>query len=266
MPQATEYSFEHGIDHCGREGIAPILGVGHRVTERDFIERDLSGIRGVSVSQHGLSKGTRWNDLNMSYLFTRLTGVEYLRILFDRIDLDEVGQLPALRDLEIDCPAVRNTLRGEMPHLHTARLRWSDACTAGLNAPQLQKLTLIRPRSEDLTIVSHLASLVELDIHYGRSLRSLSGVEALRSLKWLGLHDCANLSDLSTCGRVLGPEQLMIGGCRRFADATGAEQVTGLKKLFIYRGERGPREVRLPGVLMERGVELDLRGVTALWS
>lgn len=266
MSAETQYSFEHGIDHCGYDGIAPILAVGHKVTERDFIERDLSGIRGVSVSQDGLSRGTRWEDLNLNYLFGRLTGIEYLRIWFnDSINLNAIGRLPSLLQLHVDCPKVRGTLKGEMPHLRTAQVRWSDACTKALDAPNLEKLTLIRPRSDDLKIVGHLTSLTELHVHYSRSLCSLAGIERLESLESLGIHDCANVVNLDIDHEIAGPRHLLIAGCKRFLDTSGALQLKKLRTLSIYCGERGPHEVQLPSTLREREVEIDLRAVTAIW-
>ncbi len=96
----SDYSFEHGIDHCGYGGLAPILGVGGPITAEDFVERDLSTIRGVSISQGGLSKGTKWSDLNIRFLFEHLPKIEYLRILFDDpVSLDDIGPQPLLHTL-----------------------------------------------------------------------------------------------------------------------------------------------------------------------
>ena len=60
------------------------LGHGHVGLAQDFIERkDLADIRGVSISQRGLAKGTRWKDLNLPFLFAALPRIEYLRVFFD---------------------------------------------------------------------------------------------------------------------------------------------------------------------------------------
>lgn len=266
MSPDPHYSFEHGIDHSGHGGIAPILAIGHKVTAQDFVERDLSGIRGVSVSQRGLAKTAKWDDLNPGFLFDRLRGIEYLRVLFDdTVNLDALGHLPALRELVVDCPKVRGSLQGEMRHLRSAHVRWPDACTAGLNAPHIEKLVLLRPKSEDLTTVGHLTSLVELDVHYNSALHSLDGIGHFRSLKHLGIHDCSRLAEINIAQEWPGPAELLIGGCIRFANATGAQNLRNLRKLAIYRGARGPHEVQLPNVLKDRGIELDLRGVASTW-
>src|SRR5438105_2900643 len=187
------YSFEHGVDHCGYGGVAPILCLGGPITPQDFAERDLTTVRGVSVSQGGLPSGVKWQDLNVSYLFSRLREVEYLRISFeDQASLEDLGPLPHLRELIVDCPKVRGTLQGAMPRLRTAHVRWSDECTASMIAPGLEQLTLIRPRFEDLSSVSRLSSLRELDIYYARNLRSLLGLSGFSSLSRLGLHNCPN--------------------------------------------------------------------------
>lgn len=263
----SDYSFGHGIDHCGYGGVAPILCVGGPVTAQDFVERDdLASIRGVSVSQRGLARGTKWKDLNLPFLFAALPGIEYLRVLFDDpINLDDLGHQPSLRHVQVDCPKVRGTLKGEMPHLKTAHVRWSDECTAKMVAPGLEQLTLIRPLFQDLSSVSHLNSLRELDIHYARNFQSFLGLQRLSSLTRLGLHSCPNLTDLSSIEPQSGPRQVVVGGCVRFTDACGALALGALAKLCIYAGERSPSEVRLPRAIASMPVEIDVRGMTSVW-
>jgi|UPI000647650C hypothetical protein len=108
-----DYSLEHGIDHSGYGGVAPILYVGGPVTPQDFTERDLSGIRGVSISQNWLPGGTRWSDLNLSFLFEALPNLECLRILFEEAaSFDVVGAQLALQQLVIDCPKAKPEFHG----------------------------------------------------------------------------------------------------------------------------------------------------------
>ncbi len=263
----SDYSFEHGIDHCGYGGVAPILYVGGPVTEQDFVERDdLAAIRGVSVSQRGLAKGTKWKDLNLPFLVAALPGIEYLRVLFDDpINLDDIGHLPSLRQLIVDCPKVRGTLKGEMPHLKTAHVRWSDECTASMVTPELVALTLIRPLCQDLSPVLHLTSLRDLDIHYARNFQSFVGLQHLSALTHLGFHNCPKLTDMSSIEPQRGPHQLVVDGCVRFTDACGALALGALAKLCIYAGERSPSEVRLPRAIASMPVELDVRGMTSVW-
>lgn len=263
----SDYSFEHGIDHCGYGGVAPILYVGGPVTEQDFVERnDLTAMRGVSISQRGLAKGTKWKDLNLPFLFEALPRIEYLRILFDDpINLDDLGRLPSLRQVEVDCPKVRGVLKGEMPFLKTAHVRWSEECMASMVAPELEKLTLIRPLFQDLSRISHLTSLRELDIHYARNFQSFLCLQRLSALTHLGLHSCPNLTNLSSIEPQSGPRQLVVGGCARFTDACGALALGALVKLCIYAGERSPREVRLPRAIASMPVEIDVRGISPVW-
>lgn len=262
------YSFEHGIDHCGYGGIAPILYVGGPVSEQDFLERsDLVNVRGVSVSQQGLTKGTKWKDLNLPFLFATLPKIEYLRILFDDpICLDDLGQQPSLRKVVVDCPKVRGTLNGAMPHLQSANVRWSDECTASLIAPRLEQLTLIRPLFQDLSPVSHLTSLRELNVHHARNFQSFRGLQDLTLLAHLGLYKCPNLVDLSSIESMSGPHQILIDGCVRLADASGALAIGALTKLSIYAGERGPVAVSLSKAIASLPIEVDVRGVKLEWT
>ena len=166
----------------------------------------------------------------------------------------------------VDCPKARGALKGEMPNLRSAEVRWADECVAKMVAPGLEQLTWIRPRIHDLSSISHLISLTELDLWYARNFASLAGLAAVPSLAKLGLHSCPNLIDLNTVAHQMkGPRQVLISGCVRFVDATGVLALEGLERLCIYGGERSPNEVRLPRAITSRSVELELRGVTPTW-
>jgi hypothetical protein len=263
---ANDDTFEHGIDHCGYNGVAPIFCVGGPVVARDFVERDLAGIRGVSISQRGLAKGTRWLDLNLPLLFEAIPRIEYLRILFDDpIRLSDVGTQPRLRYLKVDCPKVLGALAGEMSELHAAEVRWSDECTARLEAPKLEQLEWIRPRVRDLSSLSRLTALRELDLWYARNFCSLDGLERLPALRTVGLHDCPKLTDLGTPERHDGLAELLVAGCRRFEDASAVTALSGLRKLSVYAGKKGSTTVRVPSAMKSLPSRLDLRGVTAVW-
>ena len=265
-PAPTDYSFEHGIDHCGYDGVAPILYVGGPVVAHDFVERDLMAIRGVSISQRGLSKGIKWSDLNLLLLFSKLPKIEYLRIDFDDpVCLDDLGLQPSLRFVKINCPKVRGSLQGEMPLLRTAEVQWSDECTAKLNAPRLERLTLIRPRFQDLSSVLHLTSLHELDLWYARNFCSFQGLERLAALTHLGLHNCSKVTDLSSVELQPGPHELVVGGCKRFVDASAAPALKALRKLSIYADERSTNAIHLPRSIKSLPIQVDLRGVVPVW-
>ncbi len=82
------YEFTHGIDHIGKDGIAPILKVGKGVCEQDFIERDLSAIQGIFIRHRGLDKGVKWQDLNIELLGKKFPNLRYLCIEFgDQCDV-----------------------------------------------------------------------------------------------------------------------------------------------------------------------------------
>jgi len=261
----SDYSFEHGIDHCGYGGVAPILCIGGPVTQQDFSDRDLTEIRGVSISQGGLPGGTKWTDLNLAFLFEALPKVEYLRILFeDAVSLEDIGDQPALRQLNIDCPKARGTIKGEMAFLTTAEIRWTDKCTANLNAPNLTKLSLLRPHFENLSSVSHLPKLRDLKVSYARNLRSLIGLEGLPELESLYLRNCPKITDLDSIQPQGGPRHLALDSCVGLKDVSGAMNLASLKDLYIQAGERGPYEIRLPKAV-SHSIRLDLRGVAAMW-
>lgn len=261
--EPMEYSFEHGIDHCGYDGIAPILYVGGRVTEQDFAERDLSQVRGISISQNGLPKGTSWSDLDLECLFERLPKIEYLRIDFaGQINLNVLGHQPRIRTLIIDCPKIANCTLPRLTSVQRAEVRWDDDCTRDLLGPSVTDLTLLRPKSTDLICLSHLSNLAKLTIHHSRTLTSLRGIEELRHLSAVGLHDCPNISSLGVQVSCPGLIELTCGCCKSLEDLTDIKNFGGLNKLCVYGG---PKTVSLPAAMRQRGIDLELRATEARW-
>lgn len=261
--EPMEYAFEHGIDHCGYDGIAPILYVGGRVTEQDFAERDLSQVRGVSISQNGLPKGTSWSDLDLEFLFERLPKIEYLRIHFaGQINLNVLGRQPRIRTLIIDCPKIAKGTPPPLTSVQRAEVRWDDDCTRDLLGPSVTELTLLRPKSTDLAYLGHLSNLEKLSIHHSRTLTSLRGIEELRHLSTVSLHDCPNIASLGVRAPCPGPTELTCGCCRSLADLTDIKNFGSLQRLCVYGG---PRIVSLPAVMRQRSIDLELRATEASW-
>ena len=261
----SDYSFEHGIDHCGYDGIAPILYVGGPVTLQDFVERDLSKVRGVSISQRGLPRDVNWEDLNPSFLFEALPRLEYLRITFEgAVSLEVTGPQPMLRRLIIDCPKARGNLKGDMPLLQSADLRWPERCTAAMRAPNLTHLSLFRPLFENLETLAHLSALRELDISHARNFRSFQGLEHFNRLDCLELRSCPRLADLNSISAHAKLKKLVMDSCAGLLDVTGVEHLNSLEELSIFAGERGPKQVRV-AKSMSRSSVLKLRAVAADW-
>ena len=114
-----------------------------------------------------------------------------------------------------------------------------------------------------MAVVSHLTALQQLDVHGAYALQSLDGIQPLKCLRYLGLHDCPKLTSLYLEGTTASPQELVIGGCNGFVDASDIHRFTSLRKLSIYRGQRGSRTVKLPRHALPQGFELELHGAEA---
>lgn len=251
------YSFEHGIDHCGRYGVAPILAVGGPISERDFDERDLLAMRGVLISQRGLSKGIRWKDLNLKLLFQRLTHLEYITISFDgAVDLSDLGVQPFLKIAELICPKAMPARNDSFPRLERVEARWPDKCTSQLLGASVKYLVLIRPQIADLSSLAHLKGILHLDIHYASRLESLTGLEEFPPIEFLGLHDCPKLAQVGLAGQFPGAEEIVFGGCKSLNDLRGLEGAKCLRKLSALGGSP---DLIVPEGLRHRTIEIDIR-------
>jgi len=249
-------SFEHGIDHVGQRGVAPLLVLGGAVTASDFEMRDLRSIQGVVISERGLPKNIGWSELNLRLVGERLPHLRYLWVEYSRrADLNDIGPQRNLTYLKLLCPKLTTVSQPLFPT--EAEFMIPDAALFSLLAPSIESLTVIRPKFRDLQGFLNCGSIRSLDIHYGRNLASLAGLSNLPALEWLGLHDCPAFQRIGTNSVVPGPVELMLGGCKRFSDFSGLEYLTKLRKVSLFG--KGPRVV-IPRSVSAARIEVDVRG------
>lgn len=259
----AEYGFEHGIDHCGHAGVAPLLVVGGPVQEQDFLARDLSTIRGVIVAQNGQRKGTRWRDLNLRRLFDGMPPIEYLDIEFDgTVDLADIGVQRQLRHLHVKCPNAKVGVAEAFPAVERADVRWPAVCTEHLLGPSVRELQWIRPSIADLTPLAKFKGLESLRLGLTPRLESLKGLEALPKLSRVVVFDCQQLVDLGVEKPCRRPEFLTINNCRNLRDFTAVRHLHGLRSLEVL--DCGD-ELRLPASLQTRGIDLHLSPHRVQW-
>jgi hypothetical protein len=260
---ALEYSFEHGIDHCGRDGVAPLLVVGGPVSERDFIERDLGAIRGVLLTDRGLPRGIAWRDLDLALLFRRLGPQEYIDISFKGpVDLADLGDQPELRVLHIDCDNVKRPPGHVFARLEQAMLRWSDECSRKALPPTLRELRLLRPKMRDFGPIEHLRGLRRLHVDLARSLVSLEGLESLASLESLGLHDCPNLAAGALSSDVRTSLEVTVSGARKIPALDWLPRLRGARRIELAFE---PKSLKLPRSLLQLKSVLELHDREIEW-
>lgn len=259
----AEYSFEHGIDHCGRSGTAPLLVIGGPVSEQDFVERDLSDIRGVIVNQSGQPKGTRWRDLNMRLLFERLSPIEYLNIEFDGpVDLGDVGVQPKLHRLYVRCPNAKVGIDHAFPAVIEANVRWPVECTERMIGESVRDLEWIRPGISDFRQLAHLKGLEQLRVGLTPRLESLTGLMALTKLFRLSVFDCQQLVSIGIDAPCRKPEFVSINGCRNLSDLTPVRYLQKLRHLELLDGAP---TLSLPASLQDKGIGLHVNPYRITW-
>jgi len=250
--------FEHGIDHVGRRGVAPLLVIGGPIYQSNFEVRDLSLIQGVIVKERGLPKGLSWADLNLSILGERLKNLRHLVIEFSgKVNLEDFGLQANMAYIYLNCPKMIPPSYPLFPALDEAEILVPDAALSNLLVPSVEILTLHRPHFKDLTLLSESRALRSLDIHFARNLTSLNGLSDSSSMEVLGLHHCPSLTRVGPQKRMPGPTELVVGGCKRLADLSGVELFSKLRKLSLLGS--GP-EVVISEALKAAKIELEIRG------
>ena len=250
--------FEHGIDHVGHNGFAPLLVIGGAIRESDFHERDLEKIEGVVITDRGLLKNTTWSDLNLKLLGERLKTLKYLSVEFSgKVDLSEFGLQRNMLHVKLHCPKLANLSGKIFPELIEAELSVPDSALMSLSPLTIKKLSLIRPKLKDFVVLEDYKALKTLDVYYARNVLSLHGLLNLLELDWLGLHDCPSFISIGAKHAMPGPTELMLGGCGRFSDFSNLEYLSKLRKVSLFG--KGP-SVAIPEYFKNGTVRFDIRG------
>lgn len=234
------YEFTHGIDHIGKNGVAPILIVGKEVCEQDFIERDLSAIQGIFIRHRGLDKGVKWQDLNIELLGKRFPNLRYLYIEFgDLCDVSGLGSQPAVEDLTLICPKLKQRVdRPQFQNARQAEMQIPTQYLEHLVPLKIEKLKLFRPKFSTLGELPPRLLLAELRVVYARNLETLNGLENFPDLAYVNFFGCPNLVEL---GNVFGKSQIReiwLTGVRKLQSIEGLEKAKVLEKATVIEASK----------------------------
>jgi len=234
------YEFTHGIDHIGKDGIAPILKVGKGVCEQDFIERDLSAIQGISIRHRGLDKGVKWQDLNIELLGKKFPNLRYLCIEFgDQCDVSGLGAQPAVEDLTLICPKLKQ--RKDLPQFQNAQqaeIQIPTQYLANLVPQKVEKLELFRPKFLALDELPPRHQLAELRVVYARNLKTLRGLEKFPELVKAAFCDCPNLVEIGELFEKSLIREIWLSGVRKLQNIAGLTQAKELKKVRVIEASK----------------------------
>lgn len=227
-----DYSFEHGIDHAGRLGIAPILVIGGPIQERDFTERNLESVAGVVIVEKGIPNRPNWKELNLKLLFSKIKALRYLSIEFEKkCDLNDVGLHWDLEFFSLNAPNATWTEAGLLKACRVLQAQAPLDVIEKLMGVGVNQMELIRPSFFDLEMVSRCVNMESLDIWRAKGLTSIRGIEGLRSLQWLGVHDCPSLETIDL--PKIGPKEIVIGGCKKLKSIVADAEVGRLEKIAV---------------------------------
>lgn len=234
------YEFTHGIDHVGKNGVAPILVVGKEVCEQDFIERDLSAIQGIFIRHRGLDKGVKWQDLNIEFLGERFPNLRYLYIEFgDLCDVSGLGSQPAVEYLTLICPKLRQRVdRPQFQNARHAEIQIPTQYLEHLVPLKVEKLELFRPKFAALDELPSRQHLADLRVVYARNLESLRGFENFSSMIRAVFDDCPNLIEIDHSLKDSPIREIWLMGVRKLINIDCLTEAKSLEKVRVIEASQ----------------------------
>jgi hypothetical protein len=184
-------------------------------------------IRVVQLSRHA---GWPGGDLSFLAAHPNVIGVQ----LYDKTigSLDVLRDLPNLRYLCFDSQLKGGVDFTNFPQLRTLKFDWAKGAESIGACVGLVHLNLGAYRLADLEILSNLHQLEVLHV-MSRSLTSLRGIGALRSLRELYLSYCTKLTDLSGLDQCNNLNHIRIQSCKAFKKLDDIAKTKNLNLLYI---------------------------------
>lgn len=250
------YEFLHGIDHCGVDGISPILVLGGAVKEEDFLARDLSEIQGVTICERGLARGVAWPDLCVNKIAEKLPRLRLVNVEFSGwCDIEDFGPQLRAERLRLICPKIRR--KSDVRQFSSAviaDLLIPDKFLAELIPESVENLTLTRPKMVSLDLIGVRNNLAELRIQLARNIENLNGVENFPKLVDLFVTDAPNLVRIGENFSKSSVRHLLLAGVKRLVDIKGLIGAKRLSKVSIIYASK---EIAIPdSINFELNVEI----------
>lgn len=191
---------------------------------------DLVGQKRIPVVRLSAAMGWRGADLHFLRELPNLRGVE---IYAPEVrDVSVIASLHRLQLVGLDCDLRTPIDFGELQELEVVKARWSDAIRSLLHIAGLKHLNLSNWPGYDLESLGSMSRLQEL-LLTSRKLRSLRGIDALKSLEWLDLHACPKLTSLEgiRCCRFM--THLEVTSCKAVHEISEIGELGALRELHL---------------------------------
>lgn len=159
-----------------------------------------------------------------------------VRTAKDLSPLYRIGEGLTSLSIEID-PGARIDV-GKMPNLRSLFASWKQVGESIHDAAQLQSVGFLAYSAEDLAPLAPLASLTRVQLKHYPSIRTLNGLEEIRSLSALDIFTARRLEDISALGSRNAPTltRLSLGSCRRITSVTSLAECKELEWLDVSEG------------------------------
>lgn len=152
-------------------------------------------------------------DLSPLAQFTNLKKLDFSSA--DGVDISAFPELPTVEELDFGSSDI-TSLEG-----------------IANKFPNLKTLDLHNTYISDLSPLSDLGSLENLDCHECESLEDVSPFGKINSLKTLYLHHCKSISDISAFSSLTKLENLSLGSCKLIRSISAVSNISSLETLNI---------------------------------
>ena len=191
---------------------------------------DLVGKEHIPVVRLSAAMGWRGTDLHFLRELSNLRGVE---IYAPEVrDASVIASLHGLQLVGLDCDLRTPIDFGELQELEVVKARWTGAIRSLLHSSGLKHLNLSNWPGDDLESLGSMSRLTKLQLT-SRKLRSLRGIDALKSLEWLDLHACPKLTSLEGIRCCRSITHLEVTSCKAVHEISEIGELGALRELHL---------------------------------
>lgn len=185
-------------------------------------------LRGMRIFAHLREDRLQTVDFLREYDFLEALDITSL----DDFDFACLSALPQLKELSIDVRGKNTIDLHNLTNLQSLSITWRKAITGIDRCQKLEEICLVEFKQADLSLIKTLKNLKEVLIKTA-SIKNLSGLEHLGSLRLLSLGNCRSLRSIVAINGLSNLKRLDIDACSNIADYESLTNLPNLETLRI---------------------------------
>lgn len=216
--------WQDDFNHLYQENEITSLRIGGQVKDISFLS-SLSNLSKLEI----VSGSVDLRQLENLSMLKKLTLHEKIAVSFDFAKLRELESLGIVWSKKVKGVQEMNNLRS------LTLIEGDHESLQGLSAlPNLERLSLVKLKTIDLSLVGEIHTLSALWIKIARKIVDISFLRKLTRLKILGVQECTGFHDLNVLSEVKSLEILSLDGVGEIVSLSPLCSLPRIKEVFVF--------------------------------